>query len=335
MPLTVLTRRSPIPPPQDGAARSSASHRIAVALVNNMPDSALEATAAQFARLLRSAAGPLQVELRLCYLPEVPRAPEVRDHLSCTYWHIDELLQGSHDGVIVTGLEPKAPRLTDEPYWGRFGQLLQWAQTHTFSSIWSCLAAHAAVLELDAIERRRLEQKCFGVFPHDVVPEHDLVRGLEAPFPTPHSRWNELPVAALRAAGYTILTSSPQSGVDLFVKQSRSLLVFLQGHLEYDEAALLKEYRRDVRRFLRARQSSYPALPEGYFSAAAAAVLHEFRDRALTAPSPELLASFPMEAASIGLHHGWDVSAVRIYANWLSLIAAAKRSGRALATEGI
>jgi homoserine O-succinyltransferase/O-acetyltransferase len=335
MPLTILPYRSLAPQTRSGAARWSAPGQIVVGLVNNMPDSALEATAAQFSRLLRAAAGPLQVQLRFCYLPEVPRAPDVREHVSRAYWHIDEVLDGSLDGLIVTGMEPKAAHLTEEPYWGRFEQLLEWAETHTFSSIWSCLAAHAAAQKLDGIERRRLGEKLFGVFDHDVLRGHPLVQGVGVPFPTPHSRWNELPVAALRAAGYTIITSSPETGADLVAKQSRSLLVFFQGHPEYEETTLLKEYRRDVGRFLRGQQPSYPGEPRGYFSAQASALLEDFRRRALAAPAAELLTSFPMDAVSSCLQNTWGAAAVGIYRNWLSLIAAAKRPGSAAASAGV
>jgi homoserine O-succinyltransferase/O-acetyltransferase len=335
MPLTILPHRSLAPQTRSGAARWSAPGQIVVGLVNNMPDSALEATAAQFSRLLRAAAGPLQVQLRFCYLPEVPRAPDVREHVSRAYWHIDEVLDDSLDGLIVTGMEPKAAQLTDEPYWGRFVQLLEWAETHTFSSIWSCLAAHAAVQKLDGIERRRFNEKLFGVFDHDVLRGHPLVHGVGAPFATPHSRWNELPVTALRAAGYTVITSSPETGADLFVKSGRSLLVFFQGHPEYEETTLLKEYRRDVGRFLRGQQPSYPGLPHGHFSAQAIQLLDDFRQRALAAPSPELLASFPMEAVSICMENTWGGAAVKIYRNWLSLIAAAKRPGSVAVSAGV
>ncbi len=326
MPLTILPHRTLFPPIRQSTERCPPSDQIVVGLVNNMPDSALEATAAQFSRLLRAAAGPLSVQLRLSYLPEVPRGTEGLDQMSRAYWPIDELLQQPLDGLIVTGLEPKAPRLMDEPYWHRLRQLLEWAEARTVSSIWSCLAAHAAVQMLDGIERRRLEQKRFGVFKHPVLSEHPLAWGLRAPLCTPHSRWNEIPTAALRTAGYTIVSSSPENGADLFVKQSGSLLVFFQGHPEYEEGTLLKEYRRDVGRFLRGQQSHYPALPSGYLTAEAAALLNEFRVRALIEPSADLLASFPMDAASAGVQSTWGGTAITIYRNWLSLVASEKRA---------
>jgi homoserine O-succinyltransferase len=59
------------------------------------------------------------------------------------------------------------------------------------------------------------------------------------------------------------------------------MMVFFQGHLEYTETTLLKEYRRDVDRFIHGRQPHHPTLPCGYFTAEGAAALDEFKARAL------------------------------------------------------
>ncbi len=326
MPFTNLPRRPVAPPIRPSSPARGATDQIVVGLVNNMPDSALEATAAQFSRLLQAAAGPLTVQLRLAYLPEVPRGADATELLVQSYWPIDELLRQPLDGLIVTGLEPRAPRLTDEPYWCRLRELLAWAEDHTFSSVWSCLAAHAAVQMLDGIERQRLGEKRFGVFKHPTLKAHPLAWGLRTPLCTPHSRWNEVPVAALQSAGYTVVSSSPDNGADLFVKERRSLFVFFQGHPEYEKTTLLKEYRRDIGRFLRGQQPQYPGMPFGYFTAEAAALLNEFRTRAIIEPSADLLASFPMNTVSVSLQNSWSGTAVTIYRNWLSSIAAAKRA---------
>jgi homoserine O-succinyltransferase/O-acetyltransferase len=314
-------------PPQGRAARRSAaaSHSLVIGLVNNMPDTALEATETQFAHLLSNAADSLRVRLRLSFLPEVPRGEVGRAHLdSGTYWPIDSLLHEPLDALIVTGMEPVAPLLSDEPYWQRMGRLLQWADTNTTSSIWSCLAAHAAVELLDGIRRRRLESKRCGVFAHAVLPGHSLLEGLSAPVFTPHSRWNELPVEQLRSAGYSVLTSSPETGADLFTKQSRSLLVFFQGHPEYEETTLLREYRRDVGRFLRGQQSHYPAVPHQYFSPAALALLSAFEKRVASEPSADLVPEFPMAAVADTLRNTWGAGASRLYRNWLTTLASAR-----------
>jgi homoserine O-succinyltransferase len=292
-----------------------------------MPDSALEATEAQFSRLLRAAADSLEVGLRLFFLPEVPRGQAGLEHLNRgAYWHIDALLREPVDALIVTGLEPCAPLLSDEPYWERLGQLLQWAQANTTSSIWSCLAAHAAVEHLDGIRRRRLERKRCGVFAHATLKGEALLEGVDTPLHTPHSRWNELPMDKLRAAGYTIMSSSPETGADMFTKQTRSLLIFFQGHPEYDESTLPREYRRDVGRFLRGQQHHYPTLPHLYFSPPALELLSSFERRATASPSADLLAEFPVAAISDTLRNTWGRSAACIYRNWLSHLTRVRKS---------
>jgi homoserine O-succinyltransferase/O-acetyltransferase len=330
MPLAIEGFRSRVPPQRE-AQRHGARDAIVIGLVNNMPEAALEATEAQFGGLLRAAAEPLSIRLRFSSLPEVPRGPAGLEHVNGdAYWPIDELLAEPLDALIVTGAEPCAPRLSDEPYWERLGQLLHWAEANTTSSIWSCLAAHAAVAHLDGIQRRRLERKRSGVFAHAILKGHSLLEGVSAPLSTPHSRWNELPVEALRDAGYLLVSSSADSGADVFTKQARSLLVFCQGHPEYEEATLLREYRRDVGRFLRGQQAHYPTLPHNYFSPAALELLQAFEAHAIAAPSAELLADFPSAALAASLQNTWSAGATGIYRNWLALLAGAQRTRKSL-----
>ncbi len=68
------------------------------------------------------------------------------------------------DGLIVTGAEPIAATLPEEPFWNDLTAIIDWAEANTRSAIWSCLAAHAAVLHLDGIERQRLDAKCSGIY---------------------------------------------------------------------------------------------------------------------------------------------------------------------------
>ena len=295
---------------------------IVVGLINNMPDSALEDTERQFARLLSVAAGPHAVSLRLSYLPEVPRGATARGALNERYRPLDDLLSSPLDALIVTGTEPRAASLRDEPCWNRLVEVLTWAEAHTVSSVWSCLAAHAAVLHLDGVERRRLPEKLCGVYSH-AVDGHPLTAGLRAPLATPQSRWNDLPLAGLEAAGYGILSQSPETGANIFVRHSRSLLVFIQGHPEYEDRTLLKEYRDAVRRFLAGELTRYPGLPAGYFAADALAPLETFRTAAVANRNAVRMEDFP-SAAATPLANRWRAGAVQLYQNWLSLVAAGR-----------
>ena len=306
-----------------------------IGLVNNMPDAALHSTETQFRNLLSAAAGSQPVRLRFSSFPELPRAAEARDHIAGGYWPIEELMASPLDALIVTGTEPRAPRLSDEPYWERSVALLAFAETHTTASIWSCLAAHAAVLSLDGIERQRLPEKRCGVYSHSLLTGHALLTGVSAPLPMPHSRWNELSPDALRAAGYTLLSWSSETGADAFVRQKRTLMLFFQGHPEYEDTTLLKEYRRDVGRYLNSQQPHYPTLPHGYLTSEAVAVLERFRERAEARRGAALLEEFPFATVAAGLENSWRPAAVAIYGNWLAWIAAAQAPTSAAETVSL
>lgn len=319
MPLEVEARDTRVSPARPASDRPPGAPMV-IGLVNNMPDPALQSTETQFAGLLQAASGSLAVRLRLSSFPELPRSAEAQEHIRRSYWPIDELLSAPLDAVIVTGTEPRAARLTDEPYWNRSVQLLAFAQEHLAASIWSCLAAHAAVFAMDGVERQRLTEKRCGVYRHSILEGHPLLEGVSAPMAMPHSRWNELSPEELRAAGYTLLSWSAETGADAFVRQGRSLLLFFQGHPEYEDTTLLKEYRRDVGRYLSGQQPHYPTLPRGYFSADARASLEAFRETALARRDLALLERFPFSVVAAGLENGWRASAVTIYRNWLSFI---------------
>jgi homoserine O-succinyltransferase len=303
---------------------------ISVGIVNNMPDSALEGTELQFFEVLEAAAEDIPVWVRLYSLPKIPRSDSAREHLSRFYFGMDDLSNSRCDALIITGTEPRRPNLMDEPYWDALGEVLDWAQDNTVSTVLSCLAAHASVLYSDGIERHPLAQKRFGVYAHRVLGDHPLTRGIGRRLPIPHSRWNDLWEDELTSAGYTILTKSPEAGVDLFVKQTRrSLFLHFQGHPEYGALTLLREYRRDIGRFLRAERETYPLPPDGYFDPASRRTMDQFREKALAERQEGLLEAFPEGAMGEPLKNRWQEAATRIYRNWLLHIVASKADATA------
>lgn len=295
---------------------------ISVGVVNNMPDSALEGTEAQFSSLLAAASAGIHLVIRYFSIPQVPRALEASQRMEGRYWDLEALFASPPDALIVTGNEPRAAALRDEPYWGQMAELIGFARRRTVASAWSCLAAHAAVLELDGIERQRLPRKRFGVFEFDVLPGNPLTAGILAPLSTPHSRWNDLPAGALSSAGYTLLSHSERNGVDAFSRRDPHLMLLFQGHPEYEDRTLLKEYQRDVFRFVSGEHTGYPAPPEGYFSPSARRLLLEFEQRLKAGAVVDPKAEFPFVAVAGSLENRWKAPATRLYANWLRLVAA-------------
>jgi homoserine O-succinyltransferase len=304
---------------------------IVIGLVNNMPDGALKTTERQFRELLIAASGNTPVRVRLFSLPEAPRSDASRAHINENYEKFSNLWQSRLDGLIVSGTEPRTSALTDEPYWHTLTKLVDWAEENTISTVWSCLAAHAAVYHLDGISRQKFPEKLSGVFDCVRASDHSILAGAPANWCFPHSRSNDLPATALIAADYQILSRSPIAGADMFMKQRKSLFLFLQGHPEYDPDSLLREHHRDIGRFLRKERDAYPQLPRGYFDADTTSALVAFRKRALRQRHIDLLAEFPTMDVRGKMAHAWRALAVRIYANWLSLLANSKLKARARA----
>jgi homoserine O-succinyltransferase len=307
-------------PNEDYPKRAS----IRIGLINNMPDAALRATERQFLTLLGAAAGGLTVDLFLFALPGVPRTESGRRHVSRLYSGINDLWDSELDALIVTGTEPRAASLTEEPYWESLTTVLDWAQHNTQSAIWSCLAAHAAVLHFDGISRRRLCEKRFGVFDCRCVSDDPLTAQVPSCFGVPHSRWNDIPGDELADYGYRVLTRDKEGGVDAFVKQQKSLFVFFQGHPEYEANTLLREYRRDVESFLGGERETYPSLPQGYFDRNTTDVLSSFEDRSLRNPGRDQIAGFPAIQAKSGVGERWRSAAIQLYRNWLMYVCAHK-----------
>src|SRR5215472_10484098 len=137
---------------------------LVIGLVNNMPDAALQTTEGQFGALLAAAGTGFDVRLRLFSFPELIRGDAGRKYVNEHYEPIEQLWTAELDGLIVTGAEPRTASMPDEIYWQSLTRLVDWANNKATPSVWSCLAAHAAVLHLDGIGRHRLGEKISGLF---------------------------------------------------------------------------------------------------------------------------------------------------------------------------
>jgi homoserine O-succinyltransferase/O-acetyltransferase len=304
------------------------SDRITIGLVNNMPDSALAATERQFSRLLEASASGYDVRLRLYALEATPRSRETKLAMQANYHSVRALRAETPDALIITGAEPRAASLVDEPYWREMAELFDLARARTRSTVFSCLAAHAAVLHWDGVARLRMARKLSGVYTARVVERHRLIEDFPAEIATPHSRYNGLDETALAENGYATLVRSAEAGAHLFVKEAGSLLIFLQGHPEYDADTLAREFRRDLTRFLNGERPAPPDLPENYFAAPLRGELEALVALARRGPSPELVARFPVAALTEASDAHWRGHSVRLYRNWLALVAERKAALR-------
>ena len=230
-----------------------------------MPDAAFDATERQFLDLIRcaSTSRPVEIALRTrCRASSaVPRyarvvagaVPRSRRALGRPARRADRHRHRA----------PRARTSSRSRTGTRSRGLIEWAERATVSTVLSCLAAHAALLIFDGIERRTAP----------VQAERHLRQRRRAPAPAGRGpRTISCPcrtrasttcrAALLEASGYAMLLGARDAGWAVAVKRrSRCLFVLCQGHLEYGTDSLLREYRRDVRRFLAGERSTYPCVP--------------------------------------------------------------------------
>jgi homoserine O-succinyltransferase/O-acetyltransferase len=308
----------------DAKRDEPARKELTIGLINNMPDSALLATERQFVSLLNSASNGISVRLSLYSLRGVPRSETGARRISRVYSSAESLRGVELDGLIVTGRESVTPDLADEPYWESFTRTVDWARSHTYSTIWSCLAAHAAVQYMDGIRRVRNSRKHCGLFECRRIADHPIIEGTPSRFRVPHSRWNSIREEDLARYGYDVLTRTANANVDTFLKQEQSLFLFFQGHPEYEATTLLLEFRRDVGRFLRKESNAYPSIPGGYFDRDTALALTALEERAKIHRSAALIAEIDRILEKVSIEQCWRPTAVKIYNNWLKYICSEK-----------
>ncbi len=334
-PAGALERRTPVV--RRRVAFASDRRRLRVGLVNNMPDAALAVTERQFRVLVEAAAPERVVELHLFHIPGVSRGSSAQARLRTRYRPVAVVDRADLDALIVTGAESRAADLRAEPFWPGFQRLVDWTETATLPTLWSCLAAHAAVLHLDGVVRRPLARKCSGLFscaPVARARAEPLLAGLEDGWVAPHSRGNDLDGAELAARGYDVLTQSAEAGVDSFVRRCGAApSLFLQGHLEYDATSLMLEFKRDLRRYVESLRPDPPALPRDVFGSETAYRLEALVEAARRDRRPELMSRWPPASEIALAANAWRAPAARLVRNWLASSHIGVEAGEAQAAR--
>jgi len=86
----------------------------------------------------------------------------------------------------------------------------------------------------------------------------------------------------------------------------------------------MREYRRDVGRYVRGETDDYPLLPQRYFDSGIGSALTSLRGKAAACRNRESLAILAAASESAKIENTWQHAATRIYRNWLECICARK-----------
>ncbi|EAU54263.1 homoserine O-succinyltransferase MetA [Mariprofundus ferrooxydans] len=293
-----------------------------VGLLNMMPDAAMIATEIQFMRLVGSCNQIAQFYVHPFTVEGLPRSKETQAYIDSYYSSFEQIKTMGLDALIVTGANVSNPSLDQEPFWEPLKEVIGWARENVTSVLCSCLATHALVKQLYNIERQPMPAKLWGVYPHRVTHnEHPLLRDINTRFDVPHSRFNAIHREQLERAGLTILIESDVAGVHMAVSPDQYSLVYFQGHPEYDTNSLLKEYKREVNRYISGERADYPPVPESYFCEDAAEIVEHHRLHVQKAMR-EGIATPPFPEAHIEplLDNTWRDTTKSIVNNWLGLV---------------
>jgi homoserine O-succinyltransferase len=303
-------------------ARHQDIREMHIGLLNMMPDAALEATERQFYRLVGAANPIVQFHMHPFTIEGLPRGEEASAHIGRYYESFDKIRAEGLDGLIVSGANVSHPHLQDEPFWGPLTEVFDWARDNVTSTLCSCLATHALVQYAYGIVRTHRGFKRWGVYPHRVVePRHPLVSNINTRFDVPHSRYNEIFREDLDRVGLKVLVESQEAGVHLAVSEDLLRVVFFQGHPEYDTISLLKEFKREIKRFHAGHREDYPPFPDYYFDAETHDLLGGFGQKVRLAKKEGLLLpEFPESGVFGHLDNTWRDTAKAVFNNWLGLI---------------
>lgn len=303
-------------------ARHQDIRELHVGLLNMMPDAALVVTEKQYMRLVGACNRIAQLYVYPFSVPGLARSEEARAHIDAYYTDFDELKAQGLDALIISGANVTNPSLDLEPFWDPLQQVITWAAANVTSILCSCLATHALLKHLYGLERQGLPQKRWGVYQHRICDRsHPLVQDVNTRFDAPHSRWNDISREQFDAAGLRVLAESGGDGVHLATSPDGFRIVYFQGHPEYDRNSLLKEYKREVGRFLAGELDAPPPYPEHYLPSECQDLAQTYLRDALAAqahglPAPE----FPEAAFDVYLDNTWGDTGRAMFNNWLGLV---------------
>lgn len=241
LPATEILQKENIFVMRKGRAERQDIRPLNIAIVNLMPTKV--ETETQLLRLIGNT--PLQINVDFVHMSTHESKNASKNHLENFYKDFTEIKHKKYDGMIVTGAPVEMLDFEEVDYWDELLQILEFAKTNVYSTLFICWGAQAALYYYYGIDKIVLDKKIFGVFEHKVVKACQIVRGFDDTFFAPHSRhtsWDNLVLS--QSKDFDIVATSDDAGVYILVSRDNKF-VFVSGHSEYDPYILEQEYQRD------------------------------------------------------------------------------------------
>ena len=203
---------------------------------------------------------PLQAEVSFLNIKNHQSKNTPKAHLEAFYLTLDQIRNKSFDGMIITGAPVEMLEFEKVDYWDEMKEIMEWSKHHVTSTFYICWAAQAGLYYHYGVPKYPVDQKVFGVFPHNVFnPNIPLVRGFDDIFLAPHSRHTTIKKEdILKHDNLVLVSESEQAGVYIVMSKDGKQ-IFVTGHSEYELTTLQQEYERDIAKGLPIN------IPQNYF----------------------------------------------------------------------
>ncbi|OGO71487.1 MAG: homoserine O-succinyltransferase [Chloroflexi bacterium RBG_19FT_COMBO_56_12] len=214
-----------------------------IAILNLMPTKV--ETETQLCRLIGNT--PLQVDITLLHPATYESKNTPVEHLLNHYQTIEQVQDHKFDGLVITGAPVENLPFEEVDYWKELQAIMDWADTHVYSTFFICWGAQAGLYHRYGIPKYSIPAKIFGVFPHRVTMRNEkLLRGFDDEFLAPHSRHTEVRRYDIeQVKDLKLLAESEEAGVYI-VASKDNRRIYVTGHSEYDPLTLKREYERDL-----------------------------------------------------------------------------------------
>lgn len=212
-------------------------------IILNLMPTKLE-TETQLLRLLSNT--PLQVDVDFLQVKSHKSKNVSRIHMQKFYSYFDDIKNNRYDGMIITGAPVEQLEFNEVDYWDELCTIMEWSKKNVYSTFHICWGAQAGLYYHYGINKKKLDKKMFGIFPHKSLDvTHPLMRGLDDVYYIPHSRHTTVDRQDIaQVKSLQIISYSDIAGVHI-VSDMDCRQFFVTGHSEYDRDTLAKEYFRD------------------------------------------------------------------------------------------
>ena len=218
-----------------------------VLILNLMPTKIVTET-----QLLRKLSNtPLQVDVEFLQTASYTPTHIEQGHLKQFYCVFDQIRDRHFDGMIITGAPLDYVKYEDTVYWKEVCEIMEWTKTHVHCTFHLCWGAYAGLYYHHGIEKKDLDRKLFGVFPHKMRKSTSpLFRGFNDIFMAPHSRATDVNLEDVEAVPDLEVLAVTEDGSLAIAKSRDSRQFFVTCHAEYDHNTLALEYFRDMEKGL-------------------------------------------------------------------------------------